>query len=293
VAVSTRNPFFATPIEIAGNGQVTINGTVYTLAPGVWANLTSVLYALRAAIIDKNGGGAIYCRLPRTDSQSLLLLVYCAPVTTSFTWGDASLRDALGFAGNLSGSTAYNSAYTPPSIWYPGRADASGDDWHEVRQAVGALGQSGAWTAVATSDVLARKRFRFPAVAGTRVLRSLGTTTYEQERSWEAFVARARASAPSAAGRPPTTGVWYVDSGLYYDKPDSYWTWEQTPTAGGTDFALSSSPDRYAFCSIPTEPPDPARFLTLQSDYLDVEFELQTAPLPPGGFTYGVSGGGL
>jgi hypothetical protein len=54
-----------------------------------------------------------------TDGGTGKVTISCTGATCSATWNSTDLRDALGFTGNLSGSTSYTSTNQAEGLWLP------------------------------------------------------------------------------------------------------------------------------------------------------------------------------
>ncbi len=279
------------PIEIHDDNknfrvEYNLGGMIaVVLSTGVYASILTLITEIETQCKTVSANATVYL-----DSS---FKVTFAGSGTTFTldWTDQALGRMLGFTGNLSGEDTYTATYAPQYCWLPLRETSDNNPWLRKPVFKGSRAANGLLSGFNLAPIRQTREIQWPAEQGANVYKCRATTSYtwtstyypEQERCLEQFVEDVQGAAPSA-----TTGSGLNMKGFYFVCDRSVYTGTSPTVAipssmnsGGVDFVLSSSPDRYVYCTVDKDSGfRPAATIPTEQTFFDVGLNVETASAP-------------
>jgi len=263
---------FARPIEIGSSSKdLTVAGTGYAIATGLYGCIVALVHQLDAVINPE----AVAATLVSTGGSLKVKLTGAG--VFAVVWNDTALRDILGFTADLGGASSYTATYTPTHTWL---STNDSSDLHPFEREPDEI-----MTGVETADGLAAIKTGFeanyrvvsyPHEPKVNVYPSMGTTTYEQARSFQQFMVDAAQFRVADSDNPPTKSGFY----FFPDHTDAS-TLVATPDDGGLSFNLATGADTYAYVCAPVRGHDkPTQSIEAIIEYYDVAVRLKTVSSP-------------
>lgn len=259
-----------------------------TLDTGVYASILTLVKHISAKLTDADAFLSCYLS---ADHKVVIASSAPAPGITDVTWTDPGLAVILGYRSNLvSGSThTYTATYTPLYTWLPSYHSADAGRFWSDPQFAGGVSTAGVLSGISLTENLRRRKISWDAQEATNVAEeaaedsfSLGGTTYypERDRCFEYFVRQARSASPSTSYAEGLSlkGCYYVPNINIYTGSSPSVAIPASMDGGGHLFYLSSSPDRYIWCTIDKALSEPAVTVANSILFYRVEASLLACP---------------
>jgi hypothetical protein len=267
-------PVFLRPIQIdSSSDSVSVGGSAVSLTTGVYPCIAAVLHNFDHVV-----DAAVPSLVFTITFSAGFKVVLSGSTTFAVTWTDTNLRDMLGFAGDLSGSSSYTATYTPQYCWVPTRSRADVNEWAEDQSNNwrGMASRSGAVMGLRTGDALYKTTFDFDALAGALLLKSQATTAIETVRCLEYFADHSRVAWSSVD--LPTLAGFYV----YPDRDNVALAASATWDAGdASTLSYASSPDVFLYCHFDASWHAKSRpAVQARTGYYDTSVTVHTATAP-------------
>lgn len=172
----------------AAVGTVTIAAGNYYLT-----STTSILTTLTTAL-DAAGAGTYTATISDADSGTGKVTLSASGVSSfAITWTDTALRNALGWTGNITGSTSYESQSASPYIWLPNQRRSEpptpeGYKGFPITDATMTVSPGGS-SHVASYSTRYATSFAFRMIAGNKAWTPLESVTNESFQTfWTATI---------------------------------------------------------------------------------------------------------
>jgi hypothetical protein len=255
------------PINIATGPHFTVTcsgvGGVATPA-SLTAGTYSTTAALAQAFIDAFDAALTGTWAPGHGSgvlSSALILsvsVGGSGGTLSVAWTSTTVRDALGFAADLSfavGAMTVVAPYSLGYVWLPPYTHSDQGVWYTDQGELfaGVLSQEGMAVGGVASPRLYYRDMAFPHCPATGLVVSKATNVYEAERSLETLSYGSRTATPALATDACPRGLFVVFDAATVARNVVPAGSSAIITPGGVQSDLTSAPNTYVFCSLPPD----------------------------------------
>jgi len=282
------------PIEIhATNRDFTVDvggGAQARVVPvGVYGSILTALEELEDVIQGEANTSTV--RLSTDWKVVISFSIDSSPVTTAVVWTDQALGRLLGFTGNLSGAASYTATYTPEYCWLPTYETSDAEQWEYKPKFSGATSVSGQLSGVALAGGRYDRTAEWPVEFdyNSKIMRATESFTWtsvyypQQIRCLEQFVDDVKNAAPTAddADGLNMKGFYVIHCRSVYTGSTPTVAIPSSMDSGGVMTQLSSSPDRYVYCSLQSGSlPSMPLASDDQSIYRDCSMTLHTATAP-------------
>lgn len=265
-------PIFLRPIYNASTATMFVyNSSNVSIEAGVYASILTLAKEIKdkIAAVDATFDISI-----GTDFK----LTFSATSSFTLNFSQSTMRDILGFTGNLSGSASQTASYTPSHLWFPtyAQADQSEFRYDHGERFSGRTAMDGTTAGVKLDSLnLQRKSFSFGYEPNYNVGVVYARDDYEEQRCLDTFLDGARFSIPTDSNEVASTGAWY-----YPDYTDAALTSDMSTNAGN-DFYRTSSPSTHVFCHVvPGSIANYTPAVPVTREFWNVGFSVTTAAAP-------------
>lgn len=264
---------FLRPINITtSNKDFTVDGAAKALTQGTYATILNLM---------KEWNTQCPSHLMWLESNFKILITHNDAFTV--TWNDTSLRDLLGFTGDLASSAHYHATYTPSHQWLPTYASYDRDRFSLKQDDLfrGVVTQDGNVAGISTGPDLYYRNLKFACESKLNVKMDAATNDYYKYRCFEYFAQQARTVQVGSASHTAAKGFYYFPDyttviTMSQDSPIT-----EVSGSGGVGFENSSSPNTYAFCQLDPDGPGAASAsLPVGRSYYNIDFNIHTATAP-------------
>lgn len=159
-----------------------------TVAAGTYAGIVPLMAAVDSALETATGGTfTVTINTTETVRTNLVTIDLTSGAGNwTLTWTDTELRDALGFAGNLSGANAYTGTLPVPGMWTPDCPSAphygNSDPGHTVAMVSQTRSGSGRVYTVVESEYVEHPEILWSHVTAPYARETRESTTVSFER---------------------------------------------------------------------------------------------------------------
>lgn len=295
--MTTYKPIFFRPIEIVNSGTK-YNRITYTYTGhaavnadidlGVYSSLPALLEAIETAGLAIAPGGHT-CAWSLVESGFTVYVRCVTDVSCEIDFPASSeLKYILGDPAesfNAAGTT-HTAPYPPWYTWVPTYQNATQDHWQQQfdKQFAGRVTQTGELAGNRIGPAIWFKKLRFFSEPALNIYDDASTDTYIQECNLESFL-DCMYSTPEDDANPSTRGFFYYpdwNNAINYPEDVPGGTTGIATTYHGTQYDLSSSPDRFTFCQFAENPLNKlGAAFDKGRNYQEVEFEIHTVESMP------------
>lgn len=255
-----------------------------TMTKGACGSVLSALWELNDTLSTYNANLSAYI------NTSNRVVIVSAAASFDITWTDTALGALLGFRDNLSGASSYTATDAPKFMWLPDYHSNDLERFAHEPTFQGGMASDGTVSGISTTPDLYTRRVKWAMNDATNIYQSACETSFafggdthypEEERCLEYLVNHALTATPEgtdASGLSLKGCYWIPDLSVFEGAVPTV-ALSQTWTGGGVRTNLSSSPDRYTYCSIKKDGWDtPASEIDRSNLWYKVGLQLTACP---------------